>query len=151
MTARDHKTLDGAGGARYIVRMRKVEDEGPVTRPSGRLWIGAPALMLLACATAHASDGDRDVLDEATLRACVVDLDWVIKSGTAHSVRQVRWVLARRAAFLIATLDRIHAAPPCQSLGTLEAGGDWADGQAPVPRRCRDLDPARSNHQHSAP
>lgn len=136
---------------RFVDMSSRENDGNTIARPSSRLWIGAPALMVLTCVTAHACAENPEGLDDAALRDCVVDLDWVIKGGATHSADKARWVLARRAAFLIAALDRLRAAP----IGTTLASSEVRE-IAPVfpelpPRRTRDLDPARSNHQHSAP
>lgn len=122
-----------------------------VVRASGRLWLGAPALMVLAtCVTSQAALADTGETARAELLRAP-GLSWAVSGGVTHSVEQARLALARKAACVIHVLDRIScdrvavsapiAAPSAVALPAVpEAAG--------LPAR---LDPARSQRQPSAP
>lgn len=122
-----------------------------VVRASGRLWLGAPALMVLAtCVTSQAALADAGETARAELLRAP-GLSWAVSGGVTHSVEQARLALARKAACVIHVLDRIScdrvavsapiAAPRAVALPAVpEAAG--------LPAR---LDPARSQRQPSAP
>jgi hypothetical protein len=128
--------------------MDQVSDRRPV-RPPNRLWLGAPAIMVLACASAQA--------EPAALAAkpaegrCTLGL---VRKGVACIVRPERQALAQRAAFLINSLDRLAGAP-AMAVVLRGAGVPTrpyeADEDIRAPGLSAHLDPARSALQPAAP
>ncbi|MCK6471936.1 MAG: hypothetical protein L6R28_09330 [Planctomycetes bacterium] len=128
-----------------------------VVRASGRLWLGAPALMVLAtCVTSQAALADTAENADAgtTARAELLrapGLSWAVNGGVTHSVEQARLALARKAACVIHALDRItcaHAAVPAPVAAPRAVALPAVPEAAGLPAR---LDPARSQRQTSAP
>lgn len=122
-----------------------------VVRASGRLWLGAPALMVLAtCVTSQAALADAGETARAEfLRA--PGLSWAVSGGVTHSVEQARLALARKAACVIHALDRITcacAAVPAPISAPRAVALPAVPEAAGLPAR---LDPARSQRQPSAP
>lgn len=126
-----------------------------VVRASGRLWLGAPALMVLAtCVTSQAALADTAENAGETARAELLrapGLSWAVSGGVTHSVEQARLALARKAACVIHALDCITCARAAVS-APIAAPRAVACPAAPeaagLPAR---LDPARSQRQPSAP
>jgi hypothetical protein len=117
--------------------------EVPTVRPAGRLWLGAPALVILACTSTQAAP-------EA--RAPAGGAGWV--QATAVCMAQsARRSLARRAVYLLRALDQLHA-PACpvfNSGAPMEAASEHEPYLAvPVGLAAR-LDPAHSSRQPAAP
>jgi len=113
--------------------------------PASRLWIGLPAVMVLAtCVTAQAAEAAHaDELSSAP------DLSWVVRGGAAHSACAARKALAKQAAMVIQVLDRISCAAPALPVPIMVT-----EVQPSAPRDLRLaawLDPVHSNHQTSAP
>lgn len=123
----------------------------------GRLWIGAPAVVMLAtCVSAQAAPSAEDLLESAEQllpRCAAPDLGWVLQGGAACSAKQARKALAFQAAYVIHTLDRLSCTRTCGVPEKLDASahGQHARRLPLAANPFKQLDPARSTHQFSAP
>ena len=117
------------------------------TPPASRLWIGLPAVMVLATCVASQAAEPSGAADEARV---IPDLRWVVRGGAAHSASEARKALAKQAALVIQALDRITCAK--SSFVQPEVREEPAVPLQPAALRLAPaLDPVRSNHQTSAP
>ena len=139
--------------------MRAMREGFEKSSPShaGRLWIGAPAVVMFAtCVGAQAATQVADPLEsvETLLPGCATpDLGWALKGGAACSVKQTRKALAHQATYVIHTLDRLSCARTCDVPEALEAPaqGQGSTWRPPAASLFKQLDPSRSTHQSAAP
>jgi hypothetical protein len=120
--------------------------EKRLPRSSGRLWLGAPALMVLVCGLAQAAPEDAG---SARARG-PSELTSAVRGSVACFATATG--LAQRVAYALRALDRMAALPaaPVARQEGLPAVLREPLAQLPGPLAAR-LDPAASCHQTAAP
>jgi hypothetical protein len=111
-----------------------------------RVFVGAPAVVVLATVVNAAAASDRVFAPADT---ATPDLSWALKGGS-HAARNTRVYLAKHAANTIHSLDRLAAAAPYVAVVALAAAPSFEPRSVP-PFQAPAQQPARSTHQHSAP
>ena len=120
--------------------------ERRLPRSTGRLWLGAPALMVLACGLAQAAPEEAA---SARPRG-PSELTSAVRGSVACFATATG--LAQRVAYVLRALDRIAALPaaPDARHAGLQSVPREPLAQLPGPLAAR-LDPAASCHQTAAP
>lgn len=129
-----------------------MDSQNDLIRPSARIWVGAPALLVLACATTRVAAFEHEV-PEGWLPDSTLDTpdESSLLLSAAYTVVETRRALSDRIAALTSTFD--YLAPESQPLVTqiIDTTRQRPRYIGDPPLRRKLSDPARSHRQTSAP